>query len=416
MILPRRLLLTLLIWFTACANLPSAQTPPAPAPVSTVSLSPPAASLVSPTVPPRWLRLWLPPQFDPNGDAPAARLLQARLAGFSARHPEIRLDIRLKNNLLENLALTRAAAPDVLPDLVALSHAEMEAAVMKGYIHPLSGLTDLPYSPDWYPYARQLGLIQNTPYGLAFAGDALVLVYRPSQFSHPPADWPTLFAQSAPLALAGSDPNALFSLNLYLSLGGKLFNDHNHPTLDKEPLTNLLSFFATGGENHVFSKDSLAYSSEEEVWQAFRRGEAHVAVIWLSQFLQMPLEDAAILPLSGLDGAPHTLADGWMWTLAGAQPENQPLAVELAAWLMDETYLAGWVDAAGYLPTRPTLLAKRGDQSLRPLLEVVAGSAQSVPSAELSQALGPPLQGAVNRLFNGAPLDVVVEETLQQLH
>lgn len=415
MILFRRLLLTLLILLTACANLPSDQTPPAPAPVSTASPTPDALPLASPVAASRWLRLWLPPQFDPNSGTPAARLLKARLAEFAARHPEIRLDIRLKTNLLENLALTRAAAPDVLPDLVALSHAEMEAAAVKGYIHPLSGLTDLPYAPDWYPYARQLGLIQNTPYGLAFAGDVLVLVYHPSQLGQPPADWPTLFAQSTPLALAGGDPNALFALNLYLSLGGNLLDAQNHPTLEKEPLTDVLTFFAEGSENKVFSKASLAYSSEQEVWQAFRRGDVPIAVIWLSQFLQTPLEDAALLPLTGLDGSPHTLADGWLWTLAGSQPENQPLAVELATWLMDQTYLPAWVEAAGYLPPRPTALAGRADRSLRPLLEVLAGSAQAMPSAELSEALGPPLQRAVNRLLNGDPLEVVVDEALQQL-
>lgn len=416
MIRPRRLFTLLLIFLLSCANPPALQTPPPPPPVST-ALSTPAPTFAAPprTSSPHILRLWLPPQFDPNGGTPAGYLLKSRLDEFAAHHPEIRLDIRLKTNLLESLALTRAAAPDALPDLVALSHADLEAAALKGFIHPLSGLTELPYDPDWYPYARQLALIQNTPYGLTFAGDALVLVYHPSRVAEPPASWRSLFDQAIPLALPGADPTALFVLNDYLSLGGNLLDERNHPTLEKQALSSTLLFLAEGIQRGVFPASILSYASDLDVWQAFQRGESPAAILWLSQFLQQPGEDMALLPLMGADDAPHTLSTGWLWALAGTTPENQPLAAELAAWLVESPYLASWTEAAGYLPARPSALAGRVDQSLRPHLAEIADSAHPVPSAELLEALGPLLQGAFRRLVVGESPDAVLEETLNAL-
>ncbi|RPH57050.1 MAG: hypothetical protein EHM81_12165, partial [Chloroflexi bacterium] len=101
-----------------------------------------------------------------------------------ARRPGLQIEVRVKaesgpGNLLNSLSATRAAAPSILPDLVALSRADLEAATANGLLHSLDGLTTLPDDPDWYPYARQMAHIQNTTFGLPFAGDALVLVgYR----------------------------------------------------------------------------------------------------------------------------------------------------------------------------------------------------------------------------------------------
>ena len=71
------------------------------------------------------LRIWLPPQFDPASGTPAGVLLQSRLDQFTAAHPEVKIEVRLKaeegpGGLLEALSTAGAAAPLVLPDVVAL--------------------------------------------------------------------------------------------------------------------------------------------------------------------------------------------------------------------------------------------------------------------------------------------------------
>jgi ABC-type glycerol-3-phosphate transport system substrate-binding protein len=75
-------------------------------------------------------------------------------------------------------------------------------------------------------------------------------------------------------------------------------------------------------------------------------------------------------------------------------PERRTLAVRLAEYLVDSTFLSQWTSAAGYLPTRPTALAAWSDQSLQALLSQVVLSAQARPGYEIMGGLGPILRDA----------------------
>ena len=179
----------LLFLLAGCANISSLLATPEPAPVSTntpitITTSTPTVTPTATPDGPRTLRIWVPPQFDPFAETEAGALLQAKLNEFVARRPGLQVEVRVKaengtNGLINALTTTRSAAPSVMPDLVALSRANLESATAKGLLHPLDGLTTLPDDPDWYPYAHQIAHIQNTTYGLPFAGNALALVgYR----------------------------------------------------------------------------------------------------------------------------------------------------------------------------------------------------------------------------------------------
>ncbi len=131
----------------------------------------------------RLIRVWLPPQLNPSNGTPAGNLLKTRLDEFSAAHPGLRLEVRVKAEsgpagLLESLAAARQAAPSALPDLIALPYRDMESAATKGLIYPLDNLTGVLAGSDWYDYAHQLAQSQDATFGLPFAGDALVLVYQ----------------------------------------------------------------------------------------------------------------------------------------------------------------------------------------------------------------------------------------------
>lgn len=121
---------------------PSGPNPTAQEPASTTSAPVPAAAgqeTPPPASPenPGTLRLWLPPQFDPSGNTPAAQILRQRLNEFSRRYPDVTLDVRVKavdgpGGLLDSLTTASAAAPGALPDLVALPRELMETAALKG--------------------------------------------------------------------------------------------------------------------------------------------------------------------------------------------------------------------------------------------------------------------------------------------
>lgn len=398
-------LATLLILLTGCANISSLLSTPVPAtiPASTASpraTSTPTASPTNTPSGPRTLRIWVPPQFDPSAETPAGALLQERLDEFVARRPGLQVEVRVKaesgtGGLLNALTTTRSAAPAVLPDLVALSRADLELAAAKGLLHPLDGLTTLPNDPDWYPYARQMSLIQNTTFGLPFAGDVLALVgYR---FPLPPA-WNELTDETL-FIFPAADPRALFTLSLYLSAGGTLQNSQGRLDLDETILANTLSLYSPDREISFISPQVINYENDEQAWNAFREQRGNLVVTWTSRYLKEQTLPLAIGSLPGLENGLYTLATGWSWALAGSNPENQPLAVELAEFLSDSQFLAEWVQVAGYLPTRPTALSSWNDAREGPILAMLSESASLVPGEGVIVLVGPFLtEGALSVL------------------
>jgi len=408
----RRLLtFAILIFLLAgCANISSLLSTPEPAPVSTNT---PAAiatstSTATPTTTPggpRTLRIWVPPQFDPSAETPAGALLQARLDEFIARRPSLQIEVRVKpesgtSGLPNALTTTRSAAPSTMPDLVALSRVNLESATAKGLLHPLDGLTTLPDDPDWYPYARQMAHIQNTTFGLPFAGDAMALVgYRAPL----PTAWNELSDETI-FIFPAADSRALFTLSLYLSAGGTLQNNQGQLDLDEAILIDVLSLYNPDIENPFISPQVVNYETDEQAWNAFREQRGNLVVSWTSRYLQEQTLSLALATLPGLETGQYTLATGWSWALAGSNPENQPLAVELAEFLSDSEFLAEWTQAAGYLPTRPTALSSWEDANLQLTLTQTAESANLIPGEDVLVTIGPLLTETMLAVINGEQL------------
>jgi ABC-type glycerol-3-phosphate transport system substrate-binding protein len=340
------------------------------------------------------LRIWLPAQFDPAGEGPAARLLQARLDEFTSRRPGVRLEVRLKategpGGLLDALTNARAAAPLALPDLVALPRPTLEAAALKGLVHSYDEFLPAAEDQDWYSYATQLGRLQESTFGLPFAGDALVLVYRTTSVDAPPASLAEALQKTGPLAFPAADPQALFTLSLYQAAGGPLWDEQERPTLEPATLAQVLTFYQQGAISELLPFWLTQYATDEQAWQAFESQQAEMAVTWASRYLQNMPADTAAAPLPTPDGEPFTLATGWDWALASTNPERLALSVDLATFLTESPFLAEWNAAAGYLPPRPSALASWRSPSLQPLAAGLSESARLVPSAEVLTSLAP---------------------------
>jgi len=432
----------ILLLLTACSNFsfpggPTAQPTGAPA-TEPVRPSPGPTSTSTPTAGPPVLQIWLPPEFDPALDTPASSLLAARLDEYLERRPGVQLQVRVKavegpGGLLDALTTASAAAPLALPDLVALPRSELEVAALKGLLHPFDNLSQAIDSPDWYEYARQLARLQNSTFGLPFAGDALLLAYRPEQILTVPASLNDLHDLQSPLAFPAAGQEALFTLTQYLSAGGSVLDEQGRPNLDQEPLERVLAHYGQGATEQVFPAWLAQLAADGQAWDAFLEGRSHMVVTWTSRFLQSQPEDAQAARLPTLSGEAFTLADGWVWAMAGANAEHQSLAVELAEFLTDSRFLAQWTAAAGYLPPRPSALepspdaapaetptprpsptvgatptpgegegAAEGELAEQPpapdlptILDSIALSARLVPSSDVLISLGPPLQEAV---------------------
>ncbi len=370
------------------------------------------------------LHLWLPPEFDPNDGTPAGNLLKARLEEFTAQNPGVSIEVRLKavqgaGGLLESLVTASAAAPLALPDLVALPRPLLESAALKGLIYPFDTATISLAGEDWYDYARDLGYLQTTLFGLPFAGDALALVYRPDVLSAP-RDWQAMLNSNQVLAFPAADPNAYFTLALYLAQGGALQDDQGRPTLTERALLTVLENYQQAAAMNLMPFWLTQSETDAQAWATFTAEQHSLLVTWLSHYLAEQRNasvNLALTPLPSADHADLTLATGWSWALASSDPARRALSSRLAEYLVDEAFLAAWTQLAGYLPPRPGALARWTDSPLRGVMEQIARSAQLVPPTDVLASLGPLLeQATVDVLKAESTPAAAVQSALAQLN
>jgi len=355
--------------------------------------------------------VWLPLQFDPNAENDPAKLLKQRLADFESQHAGLQIEVRLKNSsgeadVVNALSLTSIAAPNALPDLILLSRSELEVAALKGLLHPIDGLSTSLEDRNWYSYAQQLARVQNTGYGLPFAGDAQVLVYYPELGTI--INWRDVFSSEGQFVFPAGSPQGLVGLSLYASAGGEISDAQGAPTLDVATLARVLTLVKEGVSKDVFSPSLANVSTEAQTLQIYRTGKANKGIVWILNY--HPSSDGAIAPLPGLGETPFSYGTGWVWALAGSNPENQQLAVKLAEFLVKDDFISEWTRATGYLPTRPSSVPEE-DRTMAAILE----SAHPIPSDDVLAVLGPLMQEALTRVLNGEQPEAVAESVVQKL-
>ena len=398
--LHRLSILFLLLITAGCAGFSSPDVTPTPGVPITPSPATPVveAATVTPSGP-LSLRIWLPPDFDPNSETPAGKILQDRLDEFTSRRPGSHIEVRVKETdgpggLLDSLTTANAAAPLALPDLVALPRPALETAALKGLVHPFTDLADPIDAPEWFAYAQQLARLQDSTFGIPFAGDAMVLAYRPSLLTQPPQDLTSSLSSSGPLAFPAADPQALFTLALYQAAGGSIRDEQGRPLLQADILEEVLKFYQDGSEAEFTPFWLSQLQTDDQAWKEFTEQRAPQVVTWMSRYLSADQADMAAAPLPTLEGNDFTLANGWVWALASPNAERQRLGAELAEFLSDADFLAEWTAATGYLPPRASGLENWRDAALQALARQVAQSAQLFPAGDLLASLAPVLQQA----------------------
>jgi multiple sugar transport system substrate-binding protein len=367
------------------------------------SITPEETGVATQSIGGSMIRIWLPTEFDPDGNNPASNLLKARLEKYAAENPGIRVEVRVKalegaGGLLESLVAANVAAPLALPDLVLLPRPLLESATLKGLLYPYDGLTNIMEDKSWFEYARQLAHVQSSTYGIPFAGDALVLAYHPKGLKSPPPDLETSISLGEVLLYPATDPQALFTLSMYMAERGSLQDAQGRPWLDVATLTKVLDFDQRASLAGVMPYWLTQYSNDPQVWEAFLNNPYPMAVTWTSAYLSHKLAapaDLAVASIPTPDGKPFTLATGWSWALASQEPAHRSLAIKLAEYLVDSEFLAEWSYTAGYLPPRADALKNWQDAELRQVIQQISDSAWLMPPADMLSSLGPALEQAV---------------------
>lgn len=360
----------------------------------------------TPSIPgPLKIRIWVPPEMDPDSGTSAGKLFMDRLEEFELRHRNVDLEVRIKEasgagGLLDSISVTNAAAPLALPDLIALPDSDLETAALKGLLHPIDELDEDALKTDWYEYAQMLSTIQNRTYGLPFAGESYALVYSSEEIPVPPGDWSATLNTSVPLVFPAADPRAIFTLSQYLAKGGPIRDDEGRPFLDKKTFTDVLIFFQEAEQTGVMPLWLTQYESDQQVWEAHQSGQANMAVTSTTNYLVDSPESSSISLMPTPDGTPFALASGWIWAIPTHQPEHQEISLELAKFLTESEYLGDWSEAAGYLPTRPSALQRWSQANLRSVLNTISLSAQVMPSIDVLMSVGPLMKEATEQVLN----------------
>jgi hypothetical protein len=201
------------------------------------------------------------------------------------------------------------------------------------------------------------------------------------------------------MAIPAGDPQALLVLTLYQSLGGKIEDAQGRPMLQPELLSQVLQLLADGEQRGIFPYWMSQYETYAQVWQAFRDGRVNALVAWTSDYLATLPADTTANPLPALGADQMTLATGWGWAVSDPLPDRRVLSMKLAEFLSDSSFLAGWTEAAGYLPTRPSSLAAWSNGSLKTMLSPVAITAQARPSNDMLSSQGVVLKEATLKVL-----------------
>ncbi|MCC6148250.1 MAG: extracellular solute-binding protein [Anaerolineaceae bacterium] len=393
---------------TACSNslfdflLPE---PTLTAPVTPFSPTP-TSPQPTPTLPvdPHQIILWVPPQFDPQNSGEAGNLFKNQLAVFERENPKYRVVVRVKAltgpaGLMESMQSTAAAAPLAMPGLVALSRADLETATLRGLIVPIEGFTTIMEDSDWYSYAHNLAAVQNSMMGLPFAGDSLLIVYRPARLGVKPSSWEEILKTGQPVIFPADDPQAILTQALYQSKEGKLQDELGRPFLDEKTLSSVLIFYARGFQLGIFPGWFGQLQTYTQAWQAYQDQKGQIAVVWASQFLSTLPPDTTAAPLYPLGDKSSIPTNGWVWALSDPFPERRAVTIRLAEILSQSEFLANWTSAAGYLPTRPSALAAWKNQSLQSLANQVIPGAALPPSNDIQAILTPLLHEATLKVI-----------------
>lgn len=412
-----RLIISALL-LAGCASLPGGGSASATPTVSTSAVSTPQPTPASEGA--LTLTIWLPPSFDPASGSLAAGVLLTRLDEFTSQHPQVVINIRIKQEsgaggLLESLVRAKQAAPLALPDLVLAPGGLLLQAARAGVVYPQETLAAQLEGDDWYPFGVQLASVGGKSYGLPFAADALVTAHRSTAISQVPPNWLRLMDTRIAMGFAAADPLARFTLVQLLSLQA---SDEAEEGFDIPPgdLLEVFDFYSTGQARGVFPFWLTQYQSNEQTWQAFTEGRLPMVTAWTSRLFVTHQSEISGAPIPTQNGRPFTLVRGWVWAVTTPNTERANLAAELIEFLSTPEFLAQYSASAGLLPARPSSLAAWAPGANQALASQIVADAMALPDDETLQRWGTALTETVVALLKQevTPLDAVenVQEAL----
>jgi len=397
--------------------------PPEGAPASSrgIEREPPAIAppaQVTPAPAREIVRVWWPDELYPQEAGEAREALESQFASFAQSYTTYELEVRRKRTsglggILPTLRTALPVASGALPDLTLMRRADMLTAANEGLIVPLD---------DWVPAdvagnnllagVRSLGEINGVLYGVPYALNIVHNAYRPAALAPPPLSFTDVLNAGTPhLFPAGAMPVNCTALLQYWAAGGRLVDEDGAAILDRDPLLDVLSYYAAGTAAGIFSPALLSYTRYDDYWKQFVAGETDLVGVDTTTFLRRRGSVPSALPVSvpTLDGAPITALDGWMWVAPPHPPEHRQRANVFLAWMMRIGQQSVFSEAFDLLPTQTRALRLWDDREYADFAQDLLAAAVLVPEAQRTNSAALALQEAVSQVLQGAAPDDVAE-------
>lgn len=383
---------------------------PAPAvtailpPTGTVPVS--ASSIITLTV-------WTIPVFAPGETTGAARLLQEQSDLFSEAHPDYRLDWVVKpavgsGNLRDFLLAAQDVAPAIAPDMVVLDLQDLGDLTRAGLLQPVDDFISEEMRSDLFPFARNAVVIDGQWYGIPIAADIEHVIYDSAAVDAPPLTWSDVLSDTISYAFPaggqGGQVNEAFLIQ-YLALGGRLYDNEGLPTLDRDPLAEVLSFYADGVREGLFAPGLLDIQTTEDALGVYLSGEVDMSNIQSDIYLsnREKFRNSAFATIPTWNGTVATVGHGLAFSLITTDPNRQIGAKALSDWMVLSDQLSDWIRVAGHLPARRSVLDLWGtEDNYYTFARWQLASAYFTPSTPVFNGIYESLQQAVRDVIRGA--------------
>ncbi len=411
-----RLLLVLIVLvtftITGCENLPvdlplpwqqstqigPEETDESPQPGGTPTAQPTEPTeTATPSQNPKKLILWLPPELDPYGDTDSGRILVERLNAFAYQN-KVEIVVRIKSStgagsLTDALTATRSAAPEILPDLIVLSAADLQLAADRNLIYPNEAMKEMLVGVDWFPFVKQMSTFEDQVLAVPLLIDPYSMVYNADSQLVPSNEWNQIHKNFGIFGFAADDPTGKFLLLQYLSAGGKAADAQGHALLEETPLVAALQALKDGLNTRHINSLSVQYQNDGQVWQSFLDRNLDTAFVPVSLVLGNESEKSGE-PEAALIEPVFSIGSASAWALGNPDAGRQALALQLLADLMQTEFLGKWTEALHRLPARPSALGSWTEPTLKPALEKIAQVTEILPLESVLNKLGPILRNA----------------------
>lgn len=407
-----------LLLFTLIAGLAALMISPLEAQQPTSTPLPQAGKLV--------IRVWWPDSLYALDDQAVIKVLEDQIEAFNRANDQYSVNVRLKKqegqgSILSTLIAAQPVASSALPDLVILHQNDLVQAAREGVIRAIDDWAPDALRTDLLPNTLALGDVDGKLYGLPYAISLQHMLYQTALFRQPPLSFEAVLESERRFLLPGMPPanqevNSVLAAQ-YLAAGGRLVDDAGVPTLDQEPLLEVLAFYAEGIRAGIFSNEILTFSQPLDYWQRLKQGDNPLAVVNSTLYLQNieDTEGLAFSPLPTPDGQGALVLSGWLWALTATDPAQQDGALAFLRWMMDAEAQADYTQAFGVLPSRRRALRIWTESDYLTQVEDWLSRSIIIPASQRNNAAAAQLQAAFEAVIGGVTAEEAARQALSGL-